>query len=173
MTAAFVALSVSWAIHATGQAPAPESLPYYYPYQKKHHRHHTNYILPPGPGDGWGFPNGSLSTAGWADYGVYLPLAGDRTTDYFFPRYYSVPPEQMFLPTYYNPFVTRGQRYLPYVADGGAHPAGGGPTGPADLPVSPYAAMPSARPTVAIPRLNGRSDARVVPIPSGGSGLTP
>jgi hypothetical protein len=173
MTAAFVALSVSLAIPVTGQVPAPESVPYYYPYQKKHHRHHTNYILPPGPGDGWGFPNGSLSGSGWADYGPFLPLGGDRTADYFFPRYNSVPPEQMFFPTYYNPFLTRGQRYLPYVAGGGAHPAGGPPVGPADLPVSPYAAMPSVSPSVAVPRLSGRSDPRVEPIPSGGSGLTP
>src|SRR5262249_9928724 len=142
-----------------------------FPYQLKHHHGSTNRILPPGPGDGWGFPNGSLSGTGWADYGTYLPLAADRTTDYFFPRYHSVPPEQMFIPTYYNPFDTRGQRYIPYVVNGGAHPAGVLPLGPAELPVSPYAAMPTTTPAVSAPRLNGRVGAS--PIPSGGSGLTP
>jgi hypothetical protein len=171
MTAAFVAVSLSLAIHSTGQGTVRESLPYYYPYQKRHRRHHTNYILPPGPGDGWGFPNGSPYGSGWADYGPYLPLGADRTADYFFPRYYSVPPEQLFEPTYYNPFETRGQRYIPYVGGGGAHPAGGPPVGPADLPVYPYASLPSAPPTTAIPRLNGRSDAP--PMASGTSGLTP
>jgi len=173
MTAAFVALSLSYAIHATGQAPALESVPYYYPYQKNPRHHHSHWILPPGPGDGWGFPNGSLSTAGWYDHGAFLPLGGDRTAEYFFPRYNSVPPEQMFFPTYYNPFVTRGQRYLPYVADGGAHPAGGPPLGPADLPVTPYAAVRNTSPSTSVPSLGGRHDARIAPIPSGGSGLTP
>jgi hypothetical protein len=135
------------------------------------HQHGSKFILPPGPGDGWGFPNGSANETGWADYGVYLPLAADRTTDYYFPRYHSVPPEQMFIPTYYNPFETRGQRYIPFVGDGGAHPAGGAPLASAELPVSPYAAMPTTNPDVTAPRLNGRVGA--TPIPSGGSGLTP
>jgi hypothetical protein len=137
------------------------SVPYYYPYQKKHLFHHRDYILPPGPGDGWGFLNGSPDGYGWADYGPYLPLNADRTADYYFPRYYVVPPEQMFFPTFYNP----------YVADGGAHPAGGAPTGPADLPVRPYASMPGRRPFAPVPRLNGRAEAPFVP--SGTSGLTP
>ena len=195
MTAAFVALSLGLAIHSVGQNPgnAPQtapyaaaaasapyympqqngltSVPYYYPYQKKHLFHHRDYILPPGPGDGWGFPNGFPDGYGWADYGPYLPLNADRTADYYFPRYYVVPPEQMFFPTFYNPYETRGQRYIPYVADGGAHPAGGAPTGPADLPVRPYASMPGRRPFAPVPRLNGRAEAPFVP--SGTSGLTP
>jgi hypothetical protein len=171
MTAAFVALGLGFAIHSTGQGSAPESVPYYYPYQKKHRRHHHDFILPPGPGDGWGFPNGSPSGNGWFDPGVYLPLNGDRTADYYFPRYHAVPPEQMFLTTYYNPFETRGQRFIPFDAGGGAHPAGGPPLGPSDLPVSPYASLPNASPVTSVPTLNGRTEAP--PIASGGSGLTP
>ncbi len=43
--------------------------------------------------------------------------------------------------------------------------------GPADLPVSPYAAETGAKPVTPVPRLNGRSEA--APIASGASGLTP
>jgi hypothetical protein len=189
MTAAFVALSLGLAISSTGQgagnappsAPyyvpqptspnGPQTVPYYYPYQRKISRHHRDYILPPGPGDGWGFPNGFPDGYGWFDHSPYLPLGPDRTAEYYFPRYHVVPPEQMFFPTYYNPYETRGQRYLPYVADGGAHPAGGAPPGPSDLPVRPYASMPGSQPFVTVPRLNGRSEATFVP--SGTSGLTP
>ena len=147
------------------------SVPYYYPYQKRRAMRHRSFILPPGPGDGWGFPNGFPDGYGWADYGPYLPLDGDRNSDYFFPRYTVAPPEQMFLPTYYNPYVTRGQRYLPYVGANGAHPAGGPPISSAELPVRPYATMPGHNPAVTVPRLNGRSEAPFVP--SGTSGLTP
>jgi len=171
MTAAFVAISMSLAIHSTGQGYPPESVPSYFPYQKRHRRRQPNYILAPGPGDGYGFPNRSPDGYGWVDYGPYLPLGADRTAEYYFPRYYAVPPEQMFLQTYYNPFETRGQRYLPYVAGGGDHPAGGPPPGPADLPVSPYAAETGTSPVTPVPRLNGRTEA--APIASGGSGLTP
>jgi hypothetical protein len=171
MTAVVVAFCLGVAIDSTSQGDGLKSVPYYYPYQRKHHRGRSNHILPPGPGAGWGFPNGARDAYGWVNYDTYLPLAGDRTAEYFFPRYNSVPPEQMFLPTYYNPFETRGQRFLPYVAGGGAHPAGGLPVGPAELPVSPYAALPSTTPTAPVPRLNGRVGAP--PIASGGSGLTP
>jgi hypothetical protein len=180
-------LSLGLAIEATGQNSAPqpvagyasptaaysggESVPYYYPYQKRHRRHHHSFILPPGPGSGWGFPNGAPDGYGWADYGPYLPLADDRTAEYYFPRYHAVPPEQMFIPTFYNPYETRGQRYIPYVADGGAHSAGGAPLGPADLPVTPYASMPGRSPFVTVPRLGGRSEASFSQ--SGTSGLTP
>jgi hypothetical protein len=169
MTAAFVALTVNLAIHATGQGYMPQSVPYYYPYQYKHHQ--PRYILPPGPGDGWDFPNNNPDGYGWYDYGPYLPLGGDRNAEYFFPRYLAVPPEQMFLQTYYNPYETRGQRYLPFAAGGGAHPAGGPPPGPADLPVSPYALESGSKPVTTVPRLGGRSLA--APIGPGTSGLTP
>jgi hypothetical protein len=171
MTASIAALTLTLAMNATGQGNSAQTVPYYYPYQMRHARHSTNFILPPGPGDGWGFPNDFPDRYGWADYGAHLPLAADRTAEYFFPRYYSVPPEQMFLQCYYNPYQTRGQRYIPYVAGGGAHPAGGQPLGPSDLPVSPYAAVPETQPVAPVPRLNGRVEAP--PIPSGTSGLTP
>ncbi len=197
MTAAFVAICLGLAAGSTGQvqgdanryaqgqpsgyAPyympqppspnGPQSVPYYYPYQRRWSRKHRDHILPPGPGDGWGFPNGFPDAYGWADYGPYLPLAADRTAEYYFPRYFTVPPEQMWFPTYYNPYESRGQRYLPYVAAGGAHPAGGAPLGPSDHEVRPYASMPGNRPFTAVPTLNGRTE---VPfIPSGTSGLTP
>ena len=48
------------------------------------------YIVPPGPGDGWGFPNDNPDHYGWVDYGVYLPLGADRTAEYYFPRYFAV-----------------------------------------------------------------------------------
>ena len=58
--------------------------------------------------------------------------------EYYFPRYWSIPAEQMFLPTYYNPYAMRGQRYIPYTGCGGCHPAGGPPTASAMTPVNPY-----------------------------------
>ena len=93
-----------------------------------------------------GFPNGNPDGYGWVDYGVYLPLGADRTAEYYFPRYFAVPPEQMFLQTYYNPFETRGQRYIPYCGAGGDHPMGGPPTASSHLPVSPYADDTGRRP---------------------------
>src|SRR5262249_19585928 len=147
------------------------AVPYYYPHQKKHLFHHHDYILPPGPGNGWGFPNGFPDGYGWAAYGPYLPLKADRTAQDFFPRHFAVPPPPTFLSAYYNPYETRGQRYLPYVADGGAHPAGGAPLSSSDLPVRPYASMPGRTPAAAVPRLNGRAEVPFVP--SGTSGLTP
>ena len=80
---------------------------------------------PPGPGYGWGFPNGNPDGYGWCDHGDALPLGADRTAEYYFPRYFALPPDQMFLPTYYNPYMTRGQRYIAYAGCGGDHPAGG------------------------------------------------
>ncbi len=82
-------------------------------------------ILPPGPGVGWGFPNGAPDGYGWYSVGDRLPLGADRTPDYYFNRQYAIMPQQMFLPTYFNTYVMRGQRYIPYVNCGGAHPAGG------------------------------------------------
>jgi hypothetical protein len=135
------------------------------------HHYHFDYILPPGPGDGWGFPNDNPDNYGWVDYGVFLPLGADRTAEYFFPRFLSSPPMQMIPQTYYNPFETRGQRYIPYCAAGGDHPAGGPPPASAHLPVSPYAATPDDVPVIVVPRLNGRVEAP--PLTSGSSGLIP
>lgn len=128
-------------------------------------------ILPPGPGDGWGFPNGNPDGYGWFDIQDYLPLGPDRCTQYFYPRHFAIPPKQMFPPTYYNPYTTRGQRYLPYVGAGGWHPAGGPPIDTAVLPFEPKAEALYAGERPAVPVLNGRSEAK--PTNSGTSGLTP
>ena len=54
------------------------------------------YIMPDGPGDGWGFPNGAPDGYGWVDHGVYLPLGRNRTPEYFFPRYFAAVPGRCF-----------------------------------------------------------------------------
>jgi hypothetical protein len=169
MTTAFIAVSLTLAVNAFGLGhPALDN----WDYAERHRSpHHTDFILPPGPGDGWGFPNDRPELAGWFDPGVYLPLGADRTADYFFPRFLSVPPEQMFLQTFYNPFETRGQRYVPYVAAGGDHPAGGAPISSAALPVNPYADVDDDRPVTPVPRLKGKVEA--TPLSSSESLLTP
>ena len=101
------------------------------------HRPKEGGVMPPGPGYGWGFPNGNPDGYGWHDTGAYLPLGANRTPEYYFPRYYSVPAEQLLLQSYFNPYLSRGQRYIPYAGCGGAHPAGGPPTGSALLPSNP------------------------------------
>jgi hypothetical protein len=133
--------------------------------------HHGGRILPPGPGYGWGFRNGNPDGYGWVDYGTFLPLGADRTAEYFFPRYWACTPEQMFLPNYYNPYLTRGQRYLSFAGCGGHHPAGGPPPGSATMPMHPYNDTIGSGPQVPLPRFSGRVEAS--PINSGGTGLTP
>jgi hypothetical protein len=128
-------------------------------------------ILPPGPGPGWGFPNGNPDGYGYVDYGTFLPLGADRTAEYFFPRYYSAPAVQLVMPTYFNPYVTRGQRFIPYAGCGGAHPAGGAPSGNAGTPIHPYRDAVNASPLVPTPSYTGRSEG--TPVQSGGSGLIP
>ncbi|RUL87544.1 hypothetical protein [Tautonia sociabilis] len=120
------------------------------------------FILPPGPGDGWGFPNGAPDGYGWYDPGVLLPIREDRTTSYYFRRYMAVPPRTMFLPSYYNPFVTRGQRFLPYVGMGGWHAAGGPPTGSAETAVTPYSDLSREVPRVTVPPFSGEVQAAPV-----------
>ena len=105
------------------------------------------------------------------DPGCLLPLGANRTSDYFFRRYYGVPVDQMFMPNYYNPYVTRGQRYLPYAGCGGWHPAGGPPLGSAETPVHPYESSLGNGANVSIPSFSGRVEAP--PVNSGGTGLTP
>jgi hypothetical protein len=129
-------------------------------------------ITPPGPGYGWGFPNGAADGYGWWDAGTTLPLGGNRTSEYFFRRKFALPAQQCFFPTYYNPYITRGQRYISYVGEGGDHPAGGQPTGSARLSVEPYQAfLRSQGAGVPVPPLSGRVEA--TPIAPGGSGLLP
>jgi hypothetical protein len=163
MTATIVTVSLTLALGSFGLGHEPDG--YRHPHIIK-----EDHILPPEPGLGRGFRNDNPDDYGWEDYGVYLPLGADRTAEYFFPRYFAVPPDQMFIQTYYNPFETRGQRYIPYVGAGGDHPAGGLPTGPGSMPVTPYADEPNT-PVVRVPQLSGTVEAG--PLPSGGSGLTP
>jgi hypothetical protein len=128
-------------------------------------------ILPPGPPPGWGFPNGNPDGYGFFDHGTYLPLGADRTGEYYFPRYYAMTPEQLVMPSYYNPYLSRGQRYIPYANCGGAHPMGGPPQAPANLPVHPYNDSLGSGPTVAVPAFTGNVAAP--PINPGSTGLTP
>ena len=103
--------------------------------------------------------------------GPICPLGADRTPDYYFPRNFALPPLQAVPATYYNPYVTNGQRYIPHTGCGGAHPAGGPAMSPAELPVHPYENLVNSRPVVTPPRFTGRVEAR--PVPAGGSGLIP
>lgn len=135
------------------------------------HSHGGGWIEPPGPGVGWGFPNGNPDGYGFRDMGATLPLGADRTSEYFFRRYFGTPTEQLFFPNYYNPYVSRGQRYLTFAGCGGCHPAGGPPTGSAMLPEHPYNDTIGTGPRTALPQYNGRVQAQ--PIISGASGLTP
>ena len=128
-------------------------------------------ILRDGPGNGWGFPNGAPDGYGWVDYGYALPLGANRTPDYYFPRNFSLPAVQLVPSTYYNPYVTRGQRYLSYSNCGGWHPAGGLPPASAETPIHPYSDQVNNRPVVAPPRFTGRVEGTA--IPSGGTGLIP
>jgi hypothetical protein len=151
-----LAVALAMAIGATGQGP---------------HHEHGPYILPPGPGYGHGFPNRDPDGYGWYETGPRLPLGADRTSEYFFRRYYVLPVDQMFFPNYYNPYVTRGQRYLSYAGCGGDHPAGGPPLASASTPVHPYTDTIGSGPRVPIPSFSGRVEAP--PVVSGGTGLTP
>jgi hypothetical protein len=161
MSATIVSVSLTLALNSFGLGDMPAR------YQDLRFK----YLVPPGPGNGWGFPNGSADGYGWVNYGVFLPLGADRTPEYYFPRYMAIPATQMFTQTYYNPFETRGQRYIPFVGAGGAHPMGGPPIASSHLPVSPFAGLSDRSPVVRVPRLNGRVEAP--PLSSGGSGLTP
>lgn len=128
-------------------------------------------IFPPGPGYGWGFPNNNPDRFGWFDNADYLPLGADRTPEYFFPRYFAVPPDQLLLPNYFNPYLSRGQRYIPYAGCGGAHPMGGPPVGSAVLPQHPYQNSLGTGPTLRLPAFSGRVEAP--PVNAGSTGLTP
>jgi hypothetical protein len=168
MATSIVTLSLALALGAAGQCPDPSRCPYH----RHNHGHRSGgWVEPPGPGNGWGYPNGFQDGYGWHDHSPYLPLSTDRTAEYFFPRYFAIPPEQMFMGTYYNPFVTRGQRYLPYTGNGGWHLMSGPAPASAELAVRPYSSLSDVEPVTPIPRLNGRVQAPVET--SGKTGLTP
>jgi hypothetical protein len=159
MTSLFVSMGLALAVGSTGQYPHAPGF------------HGVTTPMPPGPGYGWGFRNGNPDGYGFWDAGIHLPLGADRTSDYYFRRYYSVPGDQMFMPNYFNPYVTRGQRYLTYAGCGGWHPAGGPALGSADTPTNPYQNTIGSGPRVTIPAFSGRVEAPSVN--SGGTGLTP
>ena len=160
MTTTVISIALALAAGATGGVHG------HYP----EYRHGGGRIVADAPGYGWGFPNGNPDGYGWWDHGDALPLAADRTAEYYFPRFFSLPPSQMFLQSYYNPYLTRGQRYIAYTGCGGWHPAGCAPTGSAMTPVHPYNdTIGSARGSH--PPFSGRVEAP--PVNTGGSGLTP
>jgi hypothetical protein len=128
-------------------------------------------IMVDGPGLGWGYRNGNPDGYGWVDYSQGLPLGNNRTSDYYFPRYHAVPADQMFFPTYYNPYITRGQRFIPNTNCGGDHLAGGPPTASAATPLHPYNDTLGTRVLRPQPTFNGRVEA--TPINPGTSGLRP
>lgn len=160
------------AVWATAWAPilGPGVLADPHAHHQHQHRQRGGYILPPGPGLGWSFPNGAPDVIGWADYGVLLPITPDgRNPNYYFPRAYAVPADQLIMGTYYNPYVMRGQRYIPYTGDGSAV---GPPAGSALTPTHPYASSIAEKPPqVTVPRFNGETQAP--PANANASGLTP
>ena len=85
MTTTIVTITLALALGGTGQCPDPARCPYG---QQQHHHgsgHGSGgWILPPGPGDGWGFPNKNPDGYGWSDPGPLLPLGADRTGEYNF-----------------------------------------------------------------------------------------
>lgn len=95
---------------------------------------------PVGPPDGYG----------WYDTSFTLPLGDDRIPDYYFPRWYALPARQAFLSTYYNPYQTQGQRYIPYNAF---------PPGPV-FPIFPSQVTNTAGVQVPLPMFKGRVEAK-------------
>lgn len=169
MMSTIVTLALVFAASATGQG-------YYSPKAPHSPNQHSlvapgGRILAPGPGLGHGFRNGNPDGYGWFDVGTALPLGTDRVAEYYFPRYHALPPNQLFLPSFYNPYVTRGQRYLPFAGGGGDHPAGGYPLGSSSTPVNPYRETIGTGPKVNVPSFSGRVGAQ--PVISGATGLTP
>jgi hypothetical protein len=162
MTSLFISMSLALAMSSTGQQPFPFA----------YYAQAGGRIMPPGPGYGWGFPNGNPDGYGFWDAGDRLPLGADRTVDYYFRRYYGAPVDQMFMPEYFNPYLTRGQRYITYTGCApGFHPAGGPAMGSANTPLHPYQDTLGTGPRVGIPRFNGSVEAP--PVNSGSTGLTP
>jgi hypothetical protein len=169
MTSTFLSMAVALAIGSSGWPGAG-------PATSHTHTHPLlrpgGRILPDGPGNGWGFPNGNPDGYGWFDHGTALPLGANRTAEYYFPRYFAVPANQMFLPAYYNPYITRGQRYIPYAGCGGGHPMGGPPMASAATPVHPYQESIGRGPRIPVPPFTGRVEAPPTNT-TGSTGLTP
>ena len=136
-------------------------------------RNPNNLVLPPLPGYGAGFPNGNPDGYGWVDHGVHLPLTADRTPGILLP---ALPgrarPRRSFLPNYYNPYISRGQRFLPFAGCGGPHPASGPPAASA-MRVGPPVQR-DARTTSPGSRLpSSAAGSRPPPVNPGTTGLRP
>ena len=135
-------------------------------------RNPNNHVLPPQPGYGVGFTNGNPDGYGWVDVNDRLPLTADRTPDYYFRRYNVVPATQLFFPGYYNPYITRGQRFLPFAGCGGPHPMSGQPKQSAEETVHPFNSTLGNTPQVSeAPTFTGRVEAP--PVNPGSTGLRP
>ncbi len=134
-------------------------------------RNPNNHVLPPMPGYGVGFANGNPDGYGYIEAGDWIPLTADRTPDYFFRRYNALPATQMFMPTYYNAYVSRGQRFLPFAGCGGPHPMSGPPMVSAEESAHPFNETMNTTPRVAAPNFNGRVEAP--PVNPGSTGLRP
>ncbi len=129
-------------------------------------------FLKPGQLSPVGRINGNPDAYGWVDFTYKLPLGDNRTSEYYFPRYLTVPPEVIFLPTYYNPYRSRGQYYTPYTGWGGYHRLGIPVVSPYLTPKTPYRESLAANPNGPnAPRLIGTVESP--PQTSSSTGLTP
>ena len=129
-------------------------------------------VYPPQPGYGVGFPNGNPDGYGWVEFNDRLPLTADRIPDYYFRRYNAIPASQMFFPNYYNPYISRGQRFLPYAGCGGPHPMSGPALISAEESVHPYqSTINNAPQTTPAQPFSGRVEA--APVNPGSTGLRP
>jgi hypothetical protein len=132
----------------------------------------NNHVLPPQPGYGAGFRNGNPDGYGWFQIDDQIPLGADRVPDYYFRRYFVVPASQSFMPTYYDNYSARGQRYIPFVGcGGGVHPASGAPVRSTVESRNPYRETLNDTPRISAPTFSGRVEA--APINPGSTGLRP
>jgi len=134
-------------------------------------RNPNNHVLPPQPGFGTGYVNGNPDGYGYVEIGDRMPLIADRTPDYFFRRYTAVPATQLFMPNYYNAYISRGQRFIPFAGCGGPHPMSGQPAASAAEAVHPYQETLNETPRTAVPSFTGRVEA--MPVNPGTTGLRP
>jgi hypothetical protein len=99
------------------------------------------------------------------------PPTAFRDPEYFFNRQFAVPNTQCFMNTYRNPYIMRGQQFLPFAGCGGCHPMSGPPMASSLTPVTPYEDLSNKKPFVTPPDFSGRSEA--APVLPGSSGLIP
>lgn len=117
------------------------------------------FILPPGPYPGWSFPATSADGLQWHPIAPLLPIC-ERDPWYYFPSHHAIPPIQAFFPTYYNPFTTRNQAYIPYSC-----------FRPRPLSSHPYEEQLNSPARTPVPSFTGREEAK--PINPSSVELTP